>query len=604
MKNNNLKKLVTSMGLSCVAVSALISVQANAGSVNLACTIPSVAKSMMTVLELGTLKSPQAGDCNETKNVYEFTGDAKSHIDTFGTEIEEAGKAIADAVSANAASEIEIIAKGNESLMMAMVNITNSQIKDQLKQDKMLLDMKMDYISELNERELKASQNVMGMDDTREEALFIIHELNVVGGGSEGAYNHSHEVIAAMKKKYDDDPTFTMPVRIKAAETTGPDGEGCAEYDPAAHKNGTLDGSCFYAVASKPGSKLEKYFKECSRLKTQSVAAVKKNLSKKVSVAAQKKSMSSYMNKSQTQKSDELIQTKMIVQKETSCSVKEFGYKICGKDENGDQITPELYLEKVMDLSIVPYGNVSSSNFLTPVSIGSTDGDLGEITPTEERAMAITVLDKDLDADGNLQTVVSSNSPKIVKTYRTSSQYFAAIDFIENIINKEAVSGMNVTRSANSSNAMFQSKFMSRAASLSLAENSLRNSVEIRTGSKINAAISKSTSTKNFDRNSEVVREGFNGAGALDVMIHLVDKDYNRLQSDAKSVIAGGGSRQLDTAPNKVLDWQIEALIKSNQLALMQFEQNERIELLLAALLANTTNAESNINHINSLKLK
>lgn len=607
MKNNNLTILSSVIGLSLAGLT--ISPVASAGTITSTCAAGHQASTIAATMVYGTTASPSAGDCGSSKNVYKFEGDAASEIDKFGTEIEAAGKEIAETISANATAEINVMTENNALLMKHLTTISNSEMKDALKQDKMLLDMEMDYLSELNERELKASQGVMGMDDTKEEVLFILNELNVVGNGEEGAYNHSHEVIAAMKSKYDDDPAFMMPIRIKAGDAQTGAGEGCADYDPVAHKNGTLDGSCFYGVKASPGAKLEKYFDECSRLKAQSVASVKKNMAKTVSTASQKKAQSSYLNKSQTQKSADLAQAKMVEQKETSCSVKEFGYKICGKNEDGEQLETTEYLTKVIDLEIVPYGNVSSSNYLSPVAVGSTDGNIGDLTDDEMAAMVAKSLEykkiDPTDPDSQPSVAVSTNTPKIVKTYRTSAQYFAAQDFVSNLVNKEAVSGINVTRSTNASNAMFQSKFMARSASLSLAENSLRTAIEIRTGSSVSEKVQEATAGgDDFNREAELVREDINGAGSLDVMIHLVDKDYNRLQSDAKAVISGGGSSQVSTSPNKVGDWQVEALIKSNQLALMQFEQNERIELLLAALLANTTNSEANINYINSLKLK
>lgn len=559
---------------------------------------------------LGSAASPSSGTCNKSKNVYEFTDSALNEITLLEGDIQAAAQELVEAIQANATNEIEVLTMGNQDLIKALSTITNSQIKDQMNQDKMMLDMKMDYMTELTERELKAEQSVMSMDDSREEVLFILNELKTVAPNSvEGNYVHSHEVIASMKSTYDDNPQFMMPIRIKSASAETTKGDGCADYDPAAHKAGTLDGTCFYGVKANPGAKLERYFEECSRLKSNSIAAVKKNMAKTVGTASAKKAQTTYMNNAQTAEPEQLAQVKIKTQQETSCNVKEFGYKLCGTKEDGTQLTTEEYLTKVIDLEIIPYGNVSSTNFLAPVSIGSTDGDIGDITDAEMQAMATKILDyKKLDeTDPNSQPAVaaSSNTPKIINTYRTSSQYFAAIDYVNNIINKEAVTGINVTRSTNASNSQFQSKFMSRAASLSLAENSFRNSIEIRTGSSISEKVQESTAKGDeFDRNSDIVKEDINGAGSLDVIIHLVDKDYNRLQTDAKAVISGGGTKQVETAPNKVNDWQVEALIKSNQLSLMQFEQNERIELLLAAMLANTTNSEKNINHLNNLKLK
>ena len=604
MKKHKLKLLASSIGASIFM--GMLPNQAFA-SFSAACTPSGLAPALFAVNVFGGPANPNQSICTSEKHAYKFTDLAASNISQFGLEIQTAGQAISQAIAAHASSEVDMLYTNNTELQKLLMTITNSTVKDQLMQDKMLLDMEMNYKTELEERKVKASQSVFSMDDSAEEAIFIINELKTIGPGTEGNYNHSQEVIAAMKAKYDDNASFKMPIRLKSASANNVKGEGCAVYDPVAHKNGTLDKTCFYEVPSNPGAKLQKYFTECSRLKADSVASVKKNRASSVSSSAQTKSQSSYMKKASLgSSSSSLSQTKIAHQKETSCNINEFDYKLCGTDESGAQMTKPDYFKKVIDLEIIPNGNVSASNFLAPVSVGSIDGDTGDMTDEERIAMSTSALDyKKVDGTDDPAVAVSTNTPKIDKTYRTSAQYFAAIDFVDNVINKEAVSGMNVTRNTNAESAQFQAKFLSRAASLSLAENSLREPIALRIGSSVSEKIEEATAAgENFDRTSEFVKEDINGAGALDVLTHLVDKDYNKLQTDAKSAINNGGVQGLNTGPSQAGNWQVDALIKANHISLLQFEQNERIELLIAALLANTTNSETNIRFINSLKLK
>jgi hypothetical protein len=556
----------------------------------------------------GNAANPYAGNCPQNKGVSVFTGDASSYISTFGTEIGEAGKAIAEQIAANTSAEIDALQTSNAKLMETMTTIANTAMKDGLTQDKQLLDMKMEYMSELQERELKANQSVIAMDDSKEEVLFILSELKNVSNGSEGAYNHAHEVIAAMKSKYDDDPTFVMPIRIKAGDTKNPGGEGCPEYDPEKHKAGQLNGSCFYAVKSSPGSKLEKYFQECSRVKSESLAAVQSSVSQRAVTRKQLEKQAGYSSSTAKGVSvPQMAKEKVDTQIETSCTPNEFKFKLCAEDMDARE-----YITNVIDNQIIPYGNVSSSNYLAPVSIGSVDGDVGEMSEADIKTMRITAQQK-RDASGNPiepDTVVSSNTPPLVKTYRTSAQYFAAEDFISNIINREAISGLPVEAQTNAEKAVFHSKFMSRNASLSLAENSLRQPIQARLGTDLSAAVATGELTRDGILNKdtgekEVLKEDLNGASPIDRLAFAINKDYARISTDAQSAANSGGTVGIETAaPGALTEWQIESLIRTNQLLLLENEQNERIELLLAAMLANSTNSKENVDYINSFKFK
>lgn len=549
--------------------------------------------------------SPYAFKCPEGKGVAEFTGGAKQYIEQFGTEIESAGKEIAEQIAAASSSEIQVITKGNEQIIKALTDIANTQIKDDLTRERTMLDMKMDYMAELQERELKAEQSVVSMDDTREEVLFILSELKDVGNGdASSGYNHAHEVIAAMKAKYDSDPNFMMPVRIKSADAKFSTGEGCPQYDADLHKAGQLPPECFYAVKSTPGAKLEKYFAECSRVKRDAVSIAQTQSTSRMSKTRQKSAQVEYSNAAQTKASSSMLQAKAEEQFVTNCTPDEFGYELCGKNEDGTQITATEYLEKVIDNQIIPYGNVSSSNYLAPVAIGSIDGDLGDISEEEFKSMQITA-QQQKEANGEIippDQAVSSNTPPLDKTYRTSSQYFAAEDFINNIINKEAVADIPIDDNQSADKALFKSKYMARTASLSLAEHSLRKPIEARTGADLSVALQEGRVTRDeyIDENGvkrDVLKEDLNGAAEIDRLTFAINKDYQRLSGDAL--------KGVETAPiTSLSEYQIEALVRMNQLLLRENESNERIELLLATMVANMANSQENIQYINSLKYK
>lgn len=557
----------------------------------------------VVVSQLSSSASKYAFNCPEGKGVAEFTGGASTYINKFGTEIEAAGKEIAEQIAAASSSEIQVITNGNAELVKTMSNIANTTIKDDLSREKTMLDMKMNYMTELQERELKAEQSVVSMDDTREEVLFILSELKDVGNGDETAgYNHAHEVIAAMKAKYDADPEFMMPVRIKSADAKFASGAGCPDYDADLHKAGKLPSECYYAVKSSPGAKLEKYFAECSRVKRDAVSIAQTTATTRMSKQRQQSSQASYATAAQTQGSSVMLQAKAEEQLITNCTPSEFGYELCGTKDDGTQMTSTEYLEKVIDNTIVPYGNVSPTNYLAPVAIGSIDGDLGDISDEEFKSMQITA-QQQKEANGELiapDQAVSSNTPPLDKTYRTSAQYFAAEDFINNIVNKEAVSDIRIDDSQSADKALFKSRYMARTASLSLAEHSLRKPIEARAGSELSIALQEGrvTRDKYIDNDGverEVLKEDLNGAAEIDRLAFAINKDYQRMSGDAL--------KGVETAPTSSLsEYQIEALVRMNQLLLRENASNERIELLLATMVSNMANSPENVQYINSLK--
>ena len=541
--------------------------------------------------------SPYANDCPSGKNGTSFTDSAKADLDKFGTDIATAGKEIAKTITSNTKNEIDMMTTSTGEIITALMNITNTKIKDELKQDKMMLDMKMNFQSEMQNRELQAKKSVIGLDDTKEEVLFILDELKNTGNGTPGNYNHAQEVIAAMKSKYDNDPKFLIPVRIQAASANQIKGSGCPEYSPELQREGKLDSSCFYGVKANPGEKVQKYFEECSRAKRSALSSIQDNVSNVAANNEQNRSQSKYLKESRSQSSKELASTKIKDQIDTSCTSEEFNYKLCGKTTDGSMMTETAYKNKIIENEIVPFGNISSTNYLAPVSFGTIDGET--VAATDEEIAAMRAKSVDLSSG----VAVSDNTPPIVKTYRTSSQYFAAKDFVNNITNKEAVSNdQNITKMKDSDTALFQSKFMSRLSALSLAENSLMQPIKERTGTNIAIAVADGT-LKRDGVDGKVIKEDVDGAGSLDRLFFSIDKDYGRLSTDAKSAIGTTGMAGISTAPEGSLEnWQIEALTKSNMLALKNYEQNERIELLLATLVASSTNSQENIDYINSLK--
>ena len=301
------------------------------------------------------------------------------------------------------------------------------------------------------------------------------------------------------------------------------------------------------------------------------------------------------------------VTNRLADQRTTSCTETDLKYEICIDDDTGKPMTEEKYITKVINNEIVPNGETSSSNFLTPLAVGSIDGDLGDITEEELKSIKIAAqVGRDDSGNVNPNTSVSSNTVPLDKTYKTSSQYFAARDFVNNLLNRDLVPGLNL-KEKNQNRVGLQSRMMSRKAVLSLAESSLIEPMKARTGLEMGIAIEEGTLTrKGVEKSSgnfEVLKEDINGAGELDMLSHAINEDYSVLSTTATNSVNGGGvSSKGSSSPNNLVKMNIDALILQNKMLLKQYQAKEREELLLATEVAQQANSPEMIEFIKQLR--
>lgn len=550
--------------------------------------------------------SQYASDCPQGKSVSTFSGDAKTYIKQFDLDIKAAGKEVADQSIANTTSLIEAQGTSVQRLIQTMVDLSEQRKVDQMEMMKSQLDMEMNFETELAERELRAEKSVMNVSDSKEEIMLILSELPE-DTSSDGTTNHMHLVIQAMKQEYDDDPEFMLPTELKSSNTNTSE-TLCAPYDPETHKSGNLDPNCFLLQPATPGATLQKYFEECSRQKRETLRTIQTTAATTASTkTVQKQEAKREQDSLSESSSTASVTNRLADQRTTSCTKTDLKYEICIDEETGEPMTEEKYVTKVINNEIVPYGETSSSNYLVPASVGSVDGDLGDITEEELKSIKIAA-QVGRDESGNISpnSSVSSNTVPLDKTYRTSSQYFAANDFVNNLLNKDLVPGLNL-KEKNQNRVGLQSRMMSREAVLSLAETSLRKPIESRTGLELSIAINEGTLTRQgvekSPGNFEVLKEDINGAGELDILSHSVNEAYSMLSTTATNSVNGGGVSSLGSAsPAKLKRMNIEALIAQNKMLLRQYEAKEREELLLATEVAQQANSPEMIEFIKQLR--
>lgn len=533
--------------------------------------------------------------CTGVKSVDTLEGKAASLIENIKEDIRAAGKEVKNQLKQNNAAQMEVISTGDQAIIKTIMDTSNTQMKDELGMKRDFLQMEMDYQAELKEREVRAKNAPMDLDDTAEEVKFILNELD------ETKRTHAQEVLADMYAAYGKDGQI-IPTRIKAGEGGKTDtGEVCPDYDPKVHFKPS---GCFFGHKAFPAQKAAKYFDECSSSKRRMVSSAKKAATEKTIGASVQKSQNDFVATT-TKIKDSVISGKIVQQAEVNCNPYDFNKKFCLKSMNADK---QAYVQKVVANEIIPNGNISSNNLFKPTAVGSVDGEFAtNLTDAEKSALNQANLDLN-SSQGSSSVAVSDNTVPIVYTYRTSSQYLASKDFVDNVLAKELIPNQDMSDRKSGAGTVYQSRFLSRAAALSVAEYSMNKSIESRVGKKLREAIDSGKNMNPFLKVDgsvgTVVKEDINGASWIDEVSDSINKDYQKVIVDATNQANGGSTSEALAAMSskKPEEWQLEAIIKSNELTLEQYHQGERMEFLLAALLAQLSNSPENIKYLEDLR--
>jgi hypothetical protein len=557
-------------------------------------------------MQYGTLQSPAANNftgptivptretttgCTGIKTTDTLTGKASALIESIKFQIKDAGQEVRKQMEKNAAAVVTTVSSGDATIVKALGDTTNTTMQDELKLKRSFLKMEMDYMSELKEREVRAAEAPMDLDDTKEEVQFMQYAL------ANTDKKHAQEVIADMQAKYPNGKL--IPVKIKSGSSTDT-GEKCPEYDPA---KPNAEG-CFVPHKAFPAAKLAKYFDECSRSKRRVVSAAKKTATEKT-VAGQVQKSQNEFAATTTKLKDSVLNNKIITQAEVNCNPYDFAKKFCLQSMNADK---GAYVAKVVANEIIPNGNISSNNLFKPLAVGTIDGEFADnLTESEKKSSGQVGLDLNSKSGGQ-DVAVSDNTVPIVYTYRTSSQYLAAKDFVDNVLAKELIPNQDISDRKSGTGIVYQSRFLSRAAAMSVAEFSMNKTIESRIGKNLKDAIDSGKNMNPYIKDKSgalgtVVKEDVNGAAWIDEIADSINKDYQKVIVSASKEANGGTAESLASmSSKKPEEWQLEAIIKQNELTLEQYHQGERMEFLLASLLAQLSNSPENIKHLEDLR--
>ena len=549
----------------CTAEGTLATADANAGA--MACGNSQI---------IGSFLSGSAALTNSPSSVYPNTSMTPAYgIDTMKDEISAHGDQLTENIKARSEKIVEAYNKMNTDLVTFITdsNLKYSEMVTNMEENN--LTARMEYQSDLEATAIKANGNIVGTG-TSEEIEFILNELE------NSNTEHTPVVIAKMKAKYDSNDDFKIPVRYKHTEGLTQEGAiDCPKYDP---KNlGELtDYSCYKAQEANPGQTLEVYFKECSLNKAREMAKLQEKGSKKVQ--ANNIQEESKKNFNSTVSSQSVVNQK-IVDNFVACTEEQIILGNCQLKETYS--TPEEYrqtlIDDIIDNEIVVNGSTSSLNLLTPEVVGSLDGDIG-LTEEEYKSF--------LKKAGEVNNVaVSTNTPELISTYKTSSQYMAAKGFANNIVGESIVANIAPEKRNDLNTSTFVSGLKQRQAMLNLSKVSYAESIAARVGKNLSEKIFKGE----LDHRGDVIKEDINGAGKIDNIRHQVEKDFEEINDISVPSGYESGSYNLKA---KIY----ESEVKKARLNMESYIHWGRIELILAAKLVEQVNSMENKQYIRDLK--
>ncbi len=525
---------------------------------------------------IGSFLSGSKALTNSPSSVYPNTNLTPAYgIDTMKDEISAHGEQLSENVKVRSEKIVEAYNKMTSDLMTFIIdgNVKYSEMVTNIEENN--LKARMEYQSDLEASSVVANSNMVGTG-TSEEIEFILNELE------NADTQHTPIVIAKMKAKYDSNDDFKIPVRYKHTEGLSQKGAiNCPKYDP---KNlGELtDYSCYKAQDANPGQTLEVYFKECSSNKARELAKLQEKGSEKVQFNNVQEDSKKNFNSTVSAQS---VVSQKIVNDFVACTEEQIILGNCQLKETYS--SPEEYrqalIDDIIDNEIVVNGSTSSLNLLTPAVVGSLDGDLN-LTEDEYKSF--------LKKAGEVNNVaVSTNTPELISTYKTSSQYMAAKGFANNIIGESIVANIAPERRNDLNTSTFVSSLKQRQAMLNLSKVSYAESIAARVGKNISEKIFNDE----LDYRGDVVKEDINGAGKIDNLRHQVEKDFEEIVGGSVPSGYESGSYNL-----KAKIYGLE--VKKARLNMESYLHWGRIELILAAKLVEQVNSIDNKQYIRNLK--
>ncbi len=484
----------------------------------------------------------------------------------FITDIMLATEQLKLAIEEGSARQTGAFSKETGELIQSLMKMEETVLQQKMQQNRVIRKQEMNYEANMAEEQVRQSRAVLFKDDTKEEMKLIVKTLEA------NSDEKVIDLILYLSEKYDKGGE-KIPVPVKAAEGA------CSEEE-------VENGYCSIKKEITPGKKLAKFFKACNTQKKELVRKEQEHLSQKAAIVANSKKLNDVVNTiDATAKQEESIEN----QEKTSCTPEDYKNNICMVGSS-----KEDFQEKVALNHIIPNGSISADNLLTPSFYGGAD------LRKYDSATIAQLKDKALSKD-EVQDDPNQSAVPIVNTYKNSTQYITATQFVDNITGVYLVSNQSANKRKEGHNAEFQALYNKRMAALSLVRAAFTSAIKRRTGTVISEKIEQGVDLNSLE---EPIKESVLGAGSYDGLLERVDQ---LLSSVAVKADAGiGESASMDEinngSENAIRKVQLDTLKLQNEILFKSLMEDELIELLKAAQISTLVNSPEMIRYLNSLR--
>ncbi len=492
----------------------------------------------------------------------------------FTTDIMLTGEQIRTAISEGTDAQIKSFQKQITVLINNLIEMEQIKTKDKLAQDKALRDLKMNYEANIAEEEIRQHNATIFKDDTKEEVDLIVDVLNQAIDEYENDNEELPPVTAiaiGMTEEYDMGGK-EINVGIKAAEGICEEGQ-------------IKSGFCSVPRKVTPGRKLSKYFKACTEQKKQLVRKKQEAKSRVHGIIVNSKRTNENINASNSLSE---MSKNIIQQTEQACTPTQYKNKLCAKE-----LSKSEFQEKVALNHIIPNGHVSPSNLLDPTFYGGEDLRDYDLDTKKD------LIDKSL-SKSEVRIDPEQSAVPIIKTYKNTAQYAAALHFVNNITGDTLVSNQKPEDRLKQSSAEFQTLYNKRIAMLSLIRSAFMDSIRQRTGQTLTEIVNE----QDVNELEEPIKESVLGASELDILINKVDEMFSLVAVKAEAGV--GEANSLDDVENgseRLMEKaQLNTLKLQLEIALRELFENEKIELLQAAQISSIVNSPEMVDYLRNLR--
>jgi len=510
---------------------------------------------------------PPIVPCKTTAEASTIAGsNADAELIKFSQDITLSTNQVAQAIMDMANSNAATFSSSASQIIATNAEMAQIELNQELKKSKAISDREMAHNQHLTELAYRASTAVVSKDDSKEEFEMILKTLD------DNSEKSVAEVVLILTETMDkNDEEGKVLVQLPSSKGI------CTEEEV------TEEGKCSIAKRVYPGAKLNTLFKQCS--------VNKRMLFEMKSVREARTAAASISNKKmaialETVTSSSSVANRLNSQRSLSCTPGEYKAGMCMLDSS-----PGGYQEAILIGNIIPGGDVSASNFSSPEA-SSASGFIDELSDEAKEDIVRQSLDREpLQEDPNQRVI------PMVHTYRNANQVKASLNFIDNLVADDLVSGLSPNDRKKVSNSEYQSRFLAKVSAQAMVRLTLSSSLSMRTGEKMKAMIIDGSfqgkDKFGIDTSSPDNKESVLGPSALDVLEDRINNQSASLQLSSQNGGSENSGNEFISNPSKkdTLSKLNESVQLQNELLMKRYLMAEQMLALEATSVAQLANS-------------